>query len=351
MTTMTGYDISGWQAGIDIASVPGDFVLIKMTGGNGYVNPYGDAMYQAAKAAGKLVGIYAYAHEAGCASDAVTEANFFIANCKGYFDGNTLLVLDFESDNSWDVAWAKLWLDTVFAATGVRPVIYLNMSELNSSDWSPVYGADYGLWIARYAVTSPTDGYNNYAGTPAVDDAPPAVNWGGASPLMWQYADNARLPGYNGGLDADVCYGDAGTWHAYCNPSGTVASTPTVVAAPVQAPVAPVKPVASQVYNQCIVASGDTMSGIAVQFGVDLGAFEGVNPTVNPDRIYPGQVLNLPTGHSAPVPARAYSQCIVSDGDTMSAIAAQFNEPLSTLEAHNPTVNPDLIFPGEVLNL
>lgn len=48
--------------------------------------------------------------------------------------------------------------------------------------------------------------------------------------------------------------------------------------------------------TEVVVKSGDTLSGIAVQFGVDLNALIAVNADIvpNPDLIYPGQVLRLP---------------------------------------------------------
>ena len=36
---MKGIDIASYQAGIDLTSVPCDFVIVKATGGTGYVNP------------------------------------------------------------------------------------------------------------------------------------------------------------------------------------------------------------------------------------------------------------------------------------------------------------------------
>ena len=36
---LNGIDISSWQTGIDLSVVPCDFVVIKATGGIGYVNP------------------------------------------------------------------------------------------------------------------------------------------------------------------------------------------------------------------------------------------------------------------------------------------------------------------------
>ncbi|XAS66512.1 LysM domain-containing protein [Micrococcaceae bacterium Sec5.7] len=48
--------------------------------------------------------------------------------------------------------------------------------------------------------------------------------------------------------------------------------------------------------TEVVVEPGDTLSGIAVQFGVDLNALIAVNADIvpNPDLIYPGQVLRLP---------------------------------------------------------
>jgi len=48
--------------------------------------------------------------------------------------------------------------------------------------------------------------------------------------------------------------------------------------------------------TEVVVEPGDTMSGIAAQFGVDLGALIATNADTvpNPDLIYPGQVLRLP---------------------------------------------------------
>jgi len=43
------------------------------------------------------------------------------------------------------------------------------------------------------------------------------------------------------------------------------------------------------------VKSGDTMSGIAAKFGISLAALENANPQIkNPNLIYPGEVLNIP---------------------------------------------------------
>lgn len=48
--------------------------------------------------------------------------------------------------------------------------------------------------------------------------------------------------------------------------------------------------------TEVVVEADDTLSGIAMQFGVDLDALIAVNTDTvpNPDHIYPGQVLRLP---------------------------------------------------------
>ncbi|MCX2750216.1 LysM peptidoglycan-binding domain-containing protein [Arthrobacter sp. MI7-26] len=48
--------------------------------------------------------------------------------------------------------------------------------------------------------------------------------------------------------------------------------------------------------TEVVVEADDTLSGIAMQFGVDLDALIAANADTvpNPDHIYPGQVLRLP---------------------------------------------------------
>jgi LysM repeat protein len=103
--------------------------------------------------------------------------------------------------------------------------------------------------------------------------------------------------------------------------------------------------------------SGDTMSGIAAKFDVSLSALEAANPQIaDPDRIFPNELVHVP-GSAAPasdltsVPAAVVTY-VVRPGDSMSAIAVAHNLSLAALKAANPQVtNPDLIHPGEVLNI
>jgi LysM repeat protein len=104
----------------------------------------------------------------------------------------------------------------------------------------------------------------------------------------------------------------------------------------------PHDPIAFKTYA---VEPGDTLSGIAGQFGVRLGALEAANPQItNPDLIFPGQVIRIPTN------VVIYA---VQPGDTLSSIAGQFfGVSLGALEAANPQItNPDLILPGQVIRI
>ena len=85
---LNGIDISGWQEGLDLSQVPCDFVIIKGTGGNGYVSSTCDGFVQQAIALGKPYGVYHFAREVGFADSAINEARWFVDNCRNYFDGN-----------------------------------------------------------------------------------------------------------------------------------------------------------------------------------------------------------------------------------------------------------------------
>lgn len=122
---------------------------------------------------------------------------------------------------------------------------------------------------------------------------------------------------------------------------GKAHTTPAMAPVAAQsAPVASPAPTAGLGDNQCRVDPGDTLSGIARQFGVDLNALIAVNGITEPGKIFPGMILDLPS-----------SECIVEAGDTLSGIAAQFGVSLARIIAVNPGINPDRIFPGQVLNL
>ena len=210
--TLNGIDISNWQRGIDLSKVPCDFVIAKATEGIGYVDKSCDGFIQQAKRLGKKLGFY---HFARPRNDAVREAQYFYNNTKNYF-GEAIPILDWEAENKSDVAWAKRWLDEVHRLSGVKPVIYMSESVVNSYDWSSVANADYGLWVAKYRDNNTDYNYNM-----ANAGSRPRVKWWKFY-CMWQWTSSGRLNGYGGNLDCNVFYGDVSTWDAYVGKSTSV---------------------------------------------------------------------------------------------------------------------------------
>lgn len=69
--SLNGIDISNWQAGINLAAVPADFVIAKATQGTGYVSPDCARQIEQARQTGKRFGVYHYVS----GGNAVAEAN------------------------------------------------------------------------------------------------------------------------------------------------------------------------------------------------------------------------------------------------------------------------------------
>ena len=213
--SLNGYDISAYQGALDINAVPADFVIIKSTGGDGYVNPNWRAQLAAAKAAGRLAGIYHFARDGFTAATAHSEAQWFIRNCADVLDGTVVVYLDWEGDNVGNVAYAKAWLDEVTAGTGVKPLIYASYATVTAYDWSSVANANYGLWESAYVL-----GYQKIQGYNPPSGRAPIPYWNTVA--EWQYTSAGHLPGWPNDLDLDIFYGDATTWAAYAAMNGTI---------------------------------------------------------------------------------------------------------------------------------
>lgn len=97
--------------------------------------------------------------------------------------------------------------------------------------------------------------------------------------------------------------------------------------------------------GQCRVDPGDTLSGIAQQFGVSLQDLIRANGITQPDLIFQGMILDLPTDGGLA------AQCIVSDGDTLSSIGQQFGVDWQEIARINGIPAPYIIRAGQVLDL
>jgi LysM repeat protein len=94
------------------------------------------------------------------------------------------------------------------------------------------------------------------------------------------------------------------------------------------------------------IQSGDTFSSIAQQFNTTVAIIEALNPSVNPDNLQIGQVINLPGQTNTGT--QSYT---IRSGDTFSSIAQKFNTTVAAIETLNPGVNPDDLQIGQVIQI
>ena len=95
-----------------------------------------------------------------------------------------------------------------------------------------------------------------------------------------------------------------------------------------------------------VVRSGDCLSTIGSRLGASWQSIASANGIHSPYTIYPGQVLIISGGSTAP--GQSYT---VRSGDTLSGIAARYGTTYTRLAQINGISNPDLIYPGQVLRI
>lgn len=95
-----------------------------------------------------------------------------------------------------------------------------------------------------------------------------------------------------------------------------------------------------------IVQSGDTLSGIASNWGTNWQELARQNSLSNPNMIYTCQVIRF-TGGQSGATARTYT---VRSGDNLSSIASRLGTTVQSLVSMNGISNPNLIYAGQTLN-
>lgn len=98
-----------------------------------------------------------------------------------------------------------------------------------------------------------------------------------------------------------------------------------------------------------VVKNGDTLSGIASKYGTTYQKLAEYNNIENPNLIYAGQKIVIPTTDSSG--SITYT---VQSGDNLSKIAKKYNTTWQKIYEDNKDVigdNPNLIKPGQVLTI
>ena len=109
---------------------------------------------------------------------------------------------------------------------------------------------------------------------------------------------------------------------------------------------APAAPAAAPA-GSYVVQPGDTLLGIAQQLGVTSDRLAAANNLSDPNDIVVGQTLAVPGGAKA----RAAKTYTVQPGDSVSGIAQSFGMDVASLVSANQISDPALIQPGMLLTI
>ncbi len=193
--SLRGIDIASWEAGIDIWSVDADFIIVKVSQGTSYTNPYWREWAEATLQSGKKLGLYHYA----AGGNPEDEANYFV-NQIGDYIGRAVLVIDWESEQNSSYSengawWTDRWRAQVKNRTGKTAWTYISQSI------SHYYSGP--LWIAQYPNYD-TMGYQDHP-----------WNEGAYDCVCRQYTSQGDISGYSGLLDLNKFYGSRSDWDAW----------------------------------------------------------------------------------------------------------------------------------------
>lgn len=217
ITRMDGIDIASYQKGINIpALTTTGFVIVKVSEGNYYTNPYWKQWASEVLSCGKKLGLY---HYAGGRSSAETQAQFFLDRVADYL-GKAVLVLDWEGignpqfDPGSDTEFVEKWTQYVKEKTGVTPWVYASASV--AANYS---GIGCPLWIAKYANKYYSqDGaiMTDYVDEPAFEEEVRGLG----NVVCYQYTSCGGVDGYGEALDIDKFYGAPDDWDRYARVEG-----------------------------------------------------------------------------------------------------------------------------------
>ena len=214
-------DIASWQEGIIPSQTNADAVIIKVTGGTHYENPYWRQWADDVLASGKCLGFYHYAVESEGNPQAKAEAEFFLSKIKDYA-GKFIPILDWEADAlNLPSSWAREWLDIVSEQTGATPWFYGYASNINNTNYS-IISEKYPLWMASYLDRYSGGGFENN----------PEQLWGYGnwnSIIAYQYTSTGYISGYDNNLDLSVGYLSVQDWKDMCGGGYSIQPQPSQV--------------------------------------------------------------------------------------------------------------------------
>ena len=323
VSSYKGIDISSYQGyNIDFSAVRNsgiEICIVKATESTMYTNMYFDSQASGALNAGLKVGFYHFFRGQG-----IAEADYFCSVINRYKDRMTIKpVIDVEVPVADINNQVLLFINRVKQVLGLDCVIYSG-AYFAGDNLTDINLLNYGLWVAYYYVSTPT-----LRGI-----------WTGF--VGHQYSDQGIIPGINGYVDLNNFYdgmfigtpGSGGSTGGGGNTGGIIPD-----------PVVRIK----NPDGTYTVKSGDTLSVIANDFGVTVDQLVRWNNISNPNLITVGQILYFSDKSSSGLGQGI--TYVVQAGDTLSGIATKFGTTVANLVSLNNISDPNLIYVGQVLKL
>ena len=312
-----GIDVSQFQGRIDFEEVARsgiDIVYIRASEGTNYIDPYFRENYEQAKANGLKTGFYHYV-TARTVEEAREEAEFFVSNIKGT-EPDCKLAMDFEVFGNLSRSEineiSEVFLETVSKLSGKECVIYSD--AFNAAEtFDEELARQYAIWVADYFVDEP------------------ANNGKWSTWVGFQYSDIGRINGIEGNVDRDY----------FTN--GILLNDTTKI--PTDTTKEP-----NQNFKDITVRRGETLSEIAIKYNTSYEYLAKINDIKNPNLIFVGERLKVPT-FTKEIHDTSHLLYVVKRGNTLSQIAREFDVSIERIVELNDIKNPNLIFVGEVLRI
>lgn len=323
MSKLKGIDISNWSGSVDFKGVKDsgvEIVYIQATEGTFYTDPYLQEFYDGAKENGLKVGFYHFFNP-GASPTPIEQARYFVDAISG-MEVDCRLAIDLEQTRGLSKEEVSIqaveFLKEVEKYSNKKVVVYTytNFAQTELDVNSGI--GDYPVWIAQYSKNPPE--YNpiwkdKYAG--------------------WQYSDSGYIDGIDANVDLDVFYDEillenSSKIHGERNKESNHSTT-----------------------KYYTVQKGDTLTQIAEKFDTTVKEIASINGISNPNQIYVGEVLKIYSS-SRPIISRKksfYRTYVVQRGDTLTYIASRFKTTVDELVKLNDLPNPNLIYVGEILKI